>query len=193
MIAAVARGAGSVDPSTTAAAPIPRDAPAWGPQEPGPFTCGRPIGYPTTERYDGFGLSPLTIEHPAGAPDGRPTAVATLTPSSPTGLNATEVYPVLLVLRDGIVVGGPVQAGARGPGRLLRSPTWGPGDQTVRDLAPAWLCGAVTWEQMWAHPGRYTPALVMTPPTTDGNRPGSRAIDASYPLLISTARLDARP
>lgn len=193
VIAAVVRGAGSADPSTSATAPTPRDAPAWGAQEPGPFTCGRPLGYPTTERYDGFGLSPLTIERPPGAPDGPPRIVAELTPSSPTGLNATEVYPVVLVLRDGIVVGGPVRAGALGPGRPLRSPTWVPSDQTIRDLAPAWLCGAVTWEQVWADPGRYMLALVMTPPTTDGNRPGSRAIDASYPLLISTARLDARP
>ncbi|MFI1585578.1 hypothetical protein [Embleya sp. NPDC020630] len=191
VVAAIVRGADSADRSTSAAAPTPPDAPAWGTQEPGPFTCGRPLGYPTTEQFEGFGLSPLRIERTA--PDGPPKVEADLESPSPNGLNATEVYPVVVVLRDGIVVGGPVEAGALPPGRMLRSPDWPAWSRTIRQPTPAWLCGAVTWQQVWAEPGKYTVALVMTPPTTDGNRPGGRAIDASNPLLISTARLDALP
>ncbi|MGC0422055.1 hypothetical protein [Embleya sp. AB8] len=180
----------SPSPDRSAGAPVLGSVPSWGAQEPGLFTCGQPIGLPTAERFDGFALSPLTVERPVETSDGPPRVTTTLGPPSATGLDATEVYPTVLVLRDGVVVGGPVQAGALPPGRPLRSPDWRPSDQTIRQAAPTWLCGGVTWQQVWADPGRYTVALVMTPPTADGNRPVGRAIDASYPLLISMAKLD---
>ncbi|MGW1994877.1 hypothetical protein [Embleya sp. NPDC001921] len=192
VLAAVVRESGSPGPS--AAAPLPGGAPSWGAQEPGLFTCGRPIGLPTTtERFEGFGLLPLTVERPTETPDGPPRVTSALGPRSSTGLNATEVYPTVLVLRDGVVVGGPVQAGALPPGRPLPNVDWFPSDQTIRALAPTWLCGAVSWQQVWADPGRYTVALVMTPPKTPGNQAADRPIDAFHPLLISTAPLvDAR-
>ncbi|GCD96837.1 hypothetical protein [Embleya hyalina] len=175
----------STSPHPSAAVPVPGDTPSWGAQEPGLFTCGRPIGLPTTERFDGVGLSPLTVERPTEAPDGPPRVTAALSLPRPVGLDSTEVYPTVLVLWDEVVVGGPIQAGGTPAGRPLRSPDWPLGDRTIRQLAPDWLCGAATWQQVWADPGRYTLALVMTPPKAQGTRIGDRPLDASNPLLIA--------
>ncbi|MET7299972.1 hypothetical protein [Embleya sp. NPDC005575] len=193
-LAAVAYGSDSADPPAPVAAPPTSGGASWGAQEPGPFTCGQPIALPTAERFEGFGLSGLSTERPADSLDGPLRVTATLDSPAPVGLIATEIYPMVLVLRDGIVVGGPTQAGALGPGRPLVLPDWDASKRppTIRQSAPDWLCGALDWRQVWADPTRFTVALVMTVPTADPTRPTFVPIDASHPLLISRAPLGAR-
>ncbi|WP_406290622.1 hypothetical protein [Embleya sp. NBC_00896] len=192
-LAAVLHGSGPDSATSVAGPPTPGGKASWGAQEPGLFTCGQPIGLPTAERFEGFGLSAVSTERPANPIDGPLRVMTILDAPAPAGLRATKVYPTVLVLRDGLVVGGPVQAGALGPGRPLALLDWdaSKGPVTIRQIAPTWLCGVLDWQQVWADPTRYTVALVMTTPTADPTSRPSDVIDASNPLLIAQVKLGA--
>jgi hypothetical protein len=161
-------------------------------QRPGPLTCGRPIPYPTADQADGFSLTLKSLRR--DAPDGPPQVSFTINAPEPVGLNPTEVYPTVLLLRDGIVVGGPIPPGV--PGRVQQLPLYlwepGPGGSVlVEELAQPWLCGMTSWGEVWAQPNRYDLAIVMTPPTTDPGPANSESGAPSKPLLMASSSLDA--
>ncbi|WP_161358327.1 hypothetical protein [Streptomyces sp. SID3343] len=186
-------GSDPSDRPAPVAAPSPAEQGSGIEQEPGPFTCGRPIESPVVERLDGFDLLGLTIERTADV-DVPPLVSVTLEAPAPMRLNATKVYPTVLLLRDGVVVGGPVRAGALGPGRPLRFVDWDPAYEwpaKIRQPAPDWLCGQLSWQQVWANPSHYTLAVVMTPPKASAGGP-LPSNETSSTLLISKVALDDR-
>jgi len=161
-------------------------------QETGHFTCGQPIPYPTVEKENGFSISLTTLHR--DSPTGPPQVTFTINAPEPTGLNPTEVYPTVLLLRDGIVIGGPVPDGGLGPGRMLRLPLWGPQygwPITAQQSVQSWLCGVTTWDEVWAHPDRYDLAVVMTPPS-ENPEPGNSGFSVpAGPLLMALAPLES--
>ncbi|WP_161355367.1 hypothetical protein [Streptomyces sp. SID3343] len=55
--------------------------------------------------------------------------------------------------------------------------------------AESWLCGVTTWEQVWADPSAYVPAVAMSPPQRAYPATGEVSADGSRALLYSAVPL----
>ncbi|WP_406278764.1 hypothetical protein [Embleya sp. NBC_00896] len=153
--------------------------------------CGRPIAGHTVSEADGFSVTIRSVH--VERPDLPAEVEAVINAPTPMGMNPSEIYPTVLVLRDGVVVGP-----GRMKSRMLREPLWGPRYEwpaVERQRATEGLCDD-TWANVWAHPSRYELAVVMTPPRT-GPATGSPVTTeddlGDRPVLIAKARLSDIP
>lgn len=177
---------------------------AAGPQEPGYFTCGQPIPWNVVgSRSDGLTLSIESVrrDHPDGqvnrppwaSPDGPPIVTYRVESERDVGLDPTQVHPSVLILRDGVVVGGPLAADEElqrrdsgnyvvpAIGAPLYGPPWRPWPVVEQRQANWWLCDLADWDELWAAPERYSVAVVMTPLATAMR--GSGGLNVDYTRL----------
>ncbi|WTW94260.1 hypothetical protein OG216_13060 [Streptomycetaceae bacterium NBC_01309] len=212
---------GTSDPPATTVAestPTPTPRPTGGeaalaadPQEPGYFTCGQPIRWNIVgPKSDGL---TLTIESLSREPPGgRPTApqwspadwplfvTYRLESERNVGMDPTDVYPMVLILRDGVVIGGPMAADEElrmrdmgkhvvpAVGAFLYGPNWRPWPVVEAKAANSWLCGLAKWDDLWANPERYSVAVVMTPLATvwrDYKGPNADFTRLDRPLMMA--------
>lgn len=156
-----------------------------GPQEPGYFTCGQKIPWDVVgARSDGLTLTAdsLRRDYPDGqvhrpswaSPDGPPILTYRLESERNVGLDPTQIDPTVLILRDGVVIGGPMPAEEKfrqremnyanpAIGAYLYGPPYQPWPVMGSRQATWWLCDLADWDELWANPERYSVAVVMTP------------------------------
>lgn len=158
-------------------------------QEPGFFTCNRPVPFATVTEADGFSL---TLTSHRKDTDAAPWIGFDINQPHVQGLSPTEIPPTVVLLRNGVVVGGPVPVGGLIRVKQPAGTVWLPessGRIQVEVKAQSWLCGKTTWQQVWTHPDEYTLAVVMTTPTVGPEPEFTGFGTITRPVLVAEAPL----
>ncbi|WTX00988.1 hypothetical protein OG216_47050 (plasmid) [Streptomycetaceae bacterium NBC_01309] len=169
-------------------------------QEPGYFTCGQPISWPVVgDTFDGQSLNITSAEKGApGTPEGRPEIplivhfILNSTGTDP--LDPSEIPPMVLILRGQVVVGGPQPTDPElqdhvllpGYGSMMYGTPRNPWPVQSSAAAKRWLCGGITWQDVWRAPAEYEIAVVMTPLQNEYRTAMTNDFDnLSLPLIVS--------
>lgn len=153
------------------------------------FECGKPLPVRPVSALPGTSLRIVSVEE---NPPWRtaPRVAYEIRTASPPNLGPAHVDGRALILRDGIVVGGPfVPSPPESPERAFSTKSFGPITNMsgqvlqITEGLPATLCGTTTWSAIRADPARYRIAVV----STAYGEPGQPAPDS--PLLIAETGL----
>ncbi|MFE5327748.1 hypothetical protein ACFRCG_15330 [Embleya sp. NPDC056575] len=160
--AALATGAASTNQGGPAATPTATADPniVRGPLT---FECGKPLPVRPVTKLPGVTASIANVMYSPFLPQDPPIVVRGLAFDQPYEHVSGHVPPQILVMRDGLVVGGPL---GQSPYFENLPPTAEEGPSRERwynpNLSKSWLCGSLTWEEIRANPGHYRLGLVMT-------------------------------
>ncbi|WTW94262.1 hypothetical protein OG216_13070 [Streptomycetaceae bacterium NBC_01309] len=118
------------------------------------------------------------VDRPSWAsPDGPPILTYRLESERNVGLDPTQIDPKVLILRDGVVIGGPMPSDEQlrqreipvaypAIGGYVYGSPYLPWPVVESRQANWWLCDLADWDELWANPERYSVAVVMTPLST---------------------------
>ncbi|MYV98503.1 hypothetical protein, partial [Streptomyces sp. SID3343] len=132
------------------------------------IACGQPLPVrPTSAAFDGTEVAITKVTYPSAY--GPPEVSYRLRFAVAATRRAGHVEPQVLVLRDGVVVGGPRPAATaveppHGMKRVGESEWPAKTTITLDESAPTSLCGLTDWAAIRSDPTRYRIAVVLSPP-----------------------------
>jgi hypothetical protein len=188
----VAGDAGGDRPTGPARAPAATSAGDAGDPVSGPLriACGQPLPVrPTSAPFGGTDVAITGVAYPSI--DGPPLVTYRLALPTAAARRAGHVEPEVLVLRDGIVVGGPPRSvpvlGPSGRVESRAEQVWPPDRTfTLTRPAPTWLCGLTDWAAIRSDPTGYRLAVVLSLPRRGSQPP------PTGPLLIAQTDITAK-